>query len=567
LDIRSFLSQQGFHWTEKQRPSGLVAEMTCPFCKSKEKSFGVSLRDGAFSCFRLNECGVKGSFWDLQKMLGIKNPQRSDKDRFIHTQIKYERPKVHAENLSTAGTEYLKSRGFWDNVITQFKIGQTKDEIMFPYFKNGELVNVKYRGIKEKKFRQEKNAEPSLFGRDFCKGDYIIICEGEFDAMAFSQMGEPAVSIPSGAKDTRWIESEWDFLQGFQKIYLCFDNDAAGQEGIFEIVKRLGKWRCYNVVLPCKDANEWLLKDMSYESVKEVLSNAVQFDPEILKNASQFKSQVIELFEHPETLHGLSTPWDKLDKILRGWRDGECTVLTGRNASGKTTWLNQVIIDLIKKKQNTLIASLEIPAKRYLRWMVLNILQTQHPEIKDVEKTIDWIGEHLYILDVYGAVEPNDLLDSFDFAARKYGVTKFVIDSLLKIQFPGVNDLKEQKEFMNSCIDKLCKYHNGHVWIVAHPRKSMKDSDEPDKVDIEGTGAITNLADNVLIMTRKPAEKTSEVDNRLFVKKNREWGDEGFVNLKFDSNSKIFSEVFNGDEQSSFNKRSKKDSQESWWNE
>jgi twinkle protein len=566
-DIRKFMGEQGWTWKEERRPAGLLGILNCPFCGDTEKKFAVNLDEGTFKCLHSNRCGVSGSFWQLQEMLGIKNPVRNDKDKFVYAKIKYERPKTHSEPLSSPATEYLKSRGFWDAIIKQFQIGQTKDEIMFPYFKNGELVNIKYRSLKEKKFRTEKNAEPSLFGRDFCKGDYVIICEGEFDAMAFSQMGEPAVSIPYGAKDTKWIEAEWDFLQGFQKIYLCFDNDAAGQENIFEVVKRLGKWRCYNVILPCKDANEWLLKDMSYENVKEVLNNAIHFDPEILKNASQFKSQVIELFEHPDTLHGLSTPWEKLDKILRGWRDGECTVLTGRNASGKTTLLNQVIIDLMKKKQNVLIASLEIPARRYLRWMVLNILQTQHPEIKDVDKTIDWIGEHLYILDVYGAIEPKDLLDSFDFAARKYGVNKFVIDSLLKIQFPGINDLKEQKEFINNCIDRLCKYHNAHVWLVAHPRKSLKDSDEPDKVDIEGTGAITNLADNVLIMTRKPAEKTSKSDNRLFIKKNREWGDEGFVNLKFDSNSKTFSEVLNGDEQSSFNKRSKKNDQESWWNE
>ena len=77
MDIRQFLNQQGWSWTEKQRPSGLIAEMTCPFCKSKEKSFAVSLNDGAFSCFRLNNCGVKGSFWDLQKMLGL-TPQRLD---------------------------------------------------------------------------------------------------------------------------------------------------------------------------------------------------------------------------------------------------------------------------------------------------------------------------------------------------------------------------------------------------------------------------------------------------------------------------------------------------------
>jgi len=545
MDIRSYLHDKGWNWKEVQRPKGLTAIGNCLFCDDREQKMAVSLVDGAFSCMHLNNCGAKGSWWDLQKMLGDK-PQRLDGDKYIVNQpVKYKRPETHSEKFTTQAIEYLKSRGIAEMIISQFKIGQHGNEIMFPYFKNGELVNVKYRSLKEKKFRQEKNAEPSLFGRDFCTGDYVVICEGEIDAMSLSQCGEPAVSIPSGAKDKRWIETEWDFLQKFQKIYLMFDNDTAGQENIFDIVKRLGMWRCYNVILPYKDANECLNNNIF--DFKEYLDLAKEYDPEILKNAAKFTDEVIELFEHPEVLYGTGYPWEQLNKILRGRRDGELTIISGRNSSGKTTWLNQVIIHFLKKEHPTIIASLEIPARRYLRWMVLNILGTQSPNIKNVKTTMEWIGEKLYVLDVYGAVTPYDLLDTFEFASRKYGIKNYVIDSLLKIDFPGISDLKEQKEFVNNCIDKLCKYHNGHVYLVAHPRKGERDSGTPDKVDIEGTGAISNLADNILIMRRISEEekelKPNLADNILYVKKGREWGDEGHVNFSFDKESKTFSEI------------------------
>jgi len=541
-DLRKFMSERGWAWKEVQRSSGLIAVLNCPFCSDTEKKFAVKLDDGCFKCNHANRCGVSGSFWDLQKMLGIQNPQRADGYKFIHTPPKYERPKAHAENLSSRAMEYLKGRGLWGAVIHQFKIGQTGDEIMFPYFKNGELVNIKYRGITEKKFRQEKNAEPSLFGRDFCTGDYVILCEGEFDAMSLSQLGEPAVSIPSGAKDTRWIETEWDFLQKFQKIYLCFDNDAAGQENIFEIVKRLGKWRCYNILLPYKDANEGIQKDLDDVKFKAILESATSYDPEILKNAAQFTNDVLELFKHPETLYGLSTPWKQLNDIIRGWRDGELTVISGRNGSGKTTWINQVIDGLLEKKQPTIIASLEIPPKRYLRWMVMQKLNNHCPDDKEVVDTMKWIGENLYILDVYGDIAPNELIDAFDFAARKYGVKKFIIDSMIKIQFPETDPNKEAKQFVNSLIDRLCKYHQGHTFLVCHPRKGDRDSDEPDKVDIQGSGNITNLADNVIIIWRRAVKEQGKADNVAFVKKNREWGTEGHVNYEFNEATKKFTE-------------------------
>ncbi len=549
MDIRQFLSQQGFQWIEKDRPSGKIALMQCPECKDKEKSFAVSLVDGAFNCTRLNNCGIKGSFWDLQKLLGIQHPQRLDGNEILRLPPKYERPKVHSQKADKA-IEWLKNRGIWESTVTAFKIGQFNDEIMFAYFKNGELVNIKYRSMKEKKFRQEKNAEPVLYGRDFCKGESLIIVEGEIDCMTFSQWGYESVSIPGGANDQRWIETEWDFLQRFKKIYLCLDNDEAGQKPIEEIVNRLGKWRCYNVLLPLKDANECLMKGIDDKAIAEAIENAKNYDPEMLRNVKEYRNDIIELYEHPELGYGFSTPWEGLTNILKGWRDSEQTIWSGRSGAGKSTILNQVAYGLLKKNEKVIMTSLEMPPKRYLKWMV-SMIKNQHTvKQEDVDSALSEIS-NLYVLDIQGEIEANLLIDIFDFAARKYGVKHFFIDSLMKITMPSHEEYKEQKLFCNALINKLAKIYKGHVHLVAHPRKGFKDDDQPDKVDILGSSDITNLADNVIILHRISEEKKKQnldagkdsCDALLTVKKNREHGLEGSIKLKFNLDTKTFTEI------------------------
>lgn len=69
-------------------------------------------------------------------------------------------------------------------------------------------------------------------------------------------------------------------------------------------------------------------------------------------------------------------------------------------------------------------------------------------------------------------------------------------------------------------------------------------------IDVAGSGDITNLADNVFVIYRYSEEQKEirsnkekdVVDTKLIIKKNREHGDIGYVNLRFDSKSKTFSE-------------------------
>lgn len=61
--------------------------------------------------------------------------------------------------------------------------------------------------------------------------DLLVITEGEKDAMTCLQLGYNAVSIPSGASNTRWIDYTIELLDNFKEVCLVFDNDQAGVSG------------------------------------------------------------------------------------------------------------------------------------------------------------------------------------------------------------------------------------------------------------------------------------------------------------------------------------------------
>lgn len=545
MKIRQYLIEKGFEFKEVNRPSGVNAIMICPFCRGGdkgEKTFAINLETGAWNCLRLNNCGLSGSFYNLQRKLG-------DQPIFLKTNMQnkpklYSRPKPEALPINQKSLQYLKKRGFTEDIIKQFKIFIGKyGEIGLPFYKNKTLVNVKYRTI-DKKFSQEKNAEPCLFNRDNITGKTLIITEGEFDCMALVQYGfKSVVSLPSGTNDHRWIENEWKFLEQFKTIYLCMDDDEAGHGAVNILVTRLGNWRCKSVVFTHKDALECLQSKTPESTMQNCFNDAIEFPPTSLEPASNFYEEVVDLFVNPDKLNGINTGFPGLNYFLKGWRKGELTIWTGQNGSGKTTILNQICLFLNSKKIKTCIASLELRPARYLRWAVCQALGKNNPNPNEINAVFEWLYEKMYILNVSEDIEQDQIFDVFEYAARRYGIEHFVIDSLMKVKLPMQDEYAAQKEFV-SRLSSFVKKHQVHCHLVAHPRKTASDRDKPDKVDVKGSGDITNLADNVLSIW-KPEDDGSrnslDPDAILYVKKNREFGELGGIKLFFDKRTKRLS--------------------------
>jgi hypothetical protein len=76
-----------------------------------------------------------------------------------------------------------------------------------------------------------------LFGQNVFNqgGKYITVCEGELDAMsAYELLGSkwPVVSIKNGAASAlKNCKQSFDYLNKFDTVVVCFDNDEQGKLG------------------------------------------------------------------------------------------------------------------------------------------------------------------------------------------------------------------------------------------------------------------------------------------------------------------------------------------------
>lgn len=455
--------------------------------------------------------------------------------------------------------EYLHGRGLESATISAFKVAanEADDEIVFPFLREGALINCKYlkldRPDGKKLVRQEKDAEPCLFGWQAVpdKARSIIITEGEIDAMTWWQAGLPALSTWSGAGNIQWVENEWERLARFDRIYVAFDNDEAGEKGAIAVVERLGRARCRLVVTPFKDANECLARGFDRQSFRDVVDNARSLDPKELRSGSAYRDAVMARFFPPEGSNaGWNTPFEKLTLKSVRFSPAELVIVNGINGHGKTKLVSQIALSLMWQGAKCCIASMEVKADALLHSMTIQAVATREPTRERIEFVQEYWNRRLWMFDVMGTVKAEYLLDVFRYARACYGVTCFFIDSLAKCGF-GEDDYNGQKRF----VEQLCDFKNetdSTVFLVTHSRKLDTESRIVDKMDIKGTGAIADLADIVTTIWRNKTKETTgdatsdEEDARWYWQKNRNGDWEGLCKLWFERRAYQFRENRDG---------------------
>ena len=453
---------------------------------------------------------------EAKQYLGVRD---SMPEREAKTYKRPAKPKCQAPKSEVKA--WLNSRGLTDETIADFKIGEQlvngKAYAVFPYLRDGELVNAKYRNVAEKKdMRQEGGAEPCLFGWHLidprCRK--VAICEGEIDAMTLHQVGIPALSVNQGAGNHQWIESDWDRLNRFSEILVCFDNDEPGQKGAAEVVRRLGLDRCKVVKFGAKDANEWLMAGAEAADFDDCIQASKPLDPEELRRASEFIDQVKAMF-YPAPGQD-SDPVLCLDKELDWFqfRTGEVTVWTGYNGHGKSLMLSQVLLGLMSRDTNVMVFSGEMTPARQIKRLVKQATGLDRPTSDYLDAVGRWLHDRMWIFNVLGSASLDRLLQVFLYANRRYGITHFVIDSLMMTDVPedGPGSMTAQKDAMR----KMCTFarmNNLHLHLVAHPRKGTDESKGPGKMDVAGSSKITDGADNVFtVWSARKDENDASVD-------------------------------------------------------
>jgi DNA primase len=84
------------------------------------------------------------------------------------------------------------------------------------------------------KYLYDKGGKVTLFAANHLTPlhDYVVITEGELDALVLWSLNIPAVSSTGGALS---FQEEWVHLLEGKQVYVCLDNDDAGAEGMVKI--------------------------------------------------------------------------------------------------------------------------------------------------------------------------------------------------------------------------------------------------------------------------------------------------------------------------------------------
>lgn len=513
-------------------------------------------------------CGVDkaGAVATAKEWLGI----RDSTPKFTAVKKNYARPKPwRGERPADEGLlAYFKSRSLSDRTVAAFGVTMFDDPnrgpvIVFPSYRDNELVRQKFRPVADKRgMWTSKDSEPCLFGWQTIPGNSrsVVLVEGEFDAMAMFEAGFLALSVPmgggAGEKQDGWIDSEWERLQLFDRIYLALDADEEGISAAKHIARRLGQHRCFFVDFEGhKDANDALLAGAD---IKAMVGKAATVDPDELRPANSYLPEVFNFFESGgESRAGQILPWDKTAETIRV-RPGEISVWAGTNGHGKSQVVGHLAVDSIARGERWCIASMEFKPYRLLARLCRQAAGTNQPKaISDGPRIEKLLADRLWIFDVQGTAKAERVLEVFEYALKRYGVKNFVVDSLAKCGF-GEDAYNEQKDFVDKLGD-FARNNDVHVHLVCHARKGKDESEVPDKFDVKGTGALTDMVDNIFIVWRnKPKEeklrntrsdferanlqKTPDAIVECCKQRNGEW--EGKVKLWFEPASLQYLEAF-----------------------
>lgn len=488
------------------KSSGKI-KVKCPNCSStrkhkSDKSLSVDIDKGLFNC---HNCGWSGS---------TKFQKKQD----------YIKPLEIKVDLTERVIKWFANRGITEPTLSHWKIGESveyfpqvgkkRNAVNFNYYRNKELVNVKYRDG-EKNFKMVSGAELIFYGLDnIIEMDTVYIVEGEMDALSLHEAGIYSVcSVPNGASKgnqrLEYLDNCFEFFENKKQIIICTDNDNPGIELRNELARRFGAYRCKYVEFGVfKDANEVLISKGS-EALRNYIKDAKNFPLEGVLNIDNIWQNVLNYNEKGITNYsiGLSNS-DSYFKLAFG----EWTVVTGIPNSGKSDVVDQICCNMAVNydMRCALFSPESFPYEGHIK-RIANKLNEKNCTNEDLNNTKDFIEDHFYWVKIdLENLTLEGILNAFRELVFQKGINIVVIDPW------NMLDHSEQRDHSYigralSQITQFCQQTNTHLFLVAHPRKIESENGnykKPTLYDISGSADFFNKAYNGIIVFRCIGQKT-----------------------------------------------------------
>ena len=529
--------------------------MPCPECskdrkKTNAKPFSWDADKGIGNCLH---CGAKFG----RKLEGpyVKS---------VAAQQSYVRPEWrNVTELEDDVLKFFTERGISQRVVNQVKISQNrtffpqleKDAkcIEFNYFRDAELINVKYRGPK-KSFKLFKDAELIFYNLDSMRGmDYVIITEGEMDALSYIEMGfDSVISVPNGATKSsqqrlQYLDNCIDLFEEVQTIYLATDDDEAGRVLQEELARRLGKFRCRKVsFFGHKDANELLMTDKL--SITDTITNAEPYPIEGILTVDDLADDIWRL-KREGLKPGCGISINSFNELLT-FEPGYLTVVTGIPNHGKSEFLDQIMVDLsvMHNWRFGIFSPENYPIQLHFSKIAAKLLGESFNTIEDfqVVQAMDYYRNNFLHIVPKEDNSVESIVEHATQLVKRYGINGLVIDAWNKLEHDySSNETVYISKQLDVIINFAQKY-GVHIFVVAHPTKMQRDKQTgaymvPTIYDMAGSAHFYNKSHNGISVYRHFHEDGTSTPE-VFVQKVKfkHWGRQGSLMLQYDISSGRF---------------------------
>lgn len=515
----------------------------CPQCSDSRKNkadrpLSVNITTGEFNC---HNCGWKG------------NVRAHERTR---EQKKYEKPPqdvLKSIELKERTTEWFKKRGISRGTLDKFLIfnkeefmpqtAQKENCICFPYIRDGEIVNIKYRDAK-KNFKLVKDAELIFFNLSSI-GDkkHCIVTEGEIDCMSAYEAGYGqqadvetgevlegsksrwgAVSVPNGASKgsqrMEYLDNCADWFIGLHEIIIATDGDEAGNMLKDELIRRLGVERCKTISYPmeevvstengtkrrCKDLNE-VLTYLGPDVVTNVLENSEFIPVDGVYYLEDIFESMLENFRKGIVL-APTTRFEEMDEYFR-WKKGDINLCTGYGNHGKSFFMLQMMITKsIYDGWKWAIFSPENYPPNDFYDDIIEMYSGKWLDKMTEKEYVDacwFIDKHIFYVYPEDEHDINSINERFRHLVLKKGIDGVLVDPFNQLD-SNQKAFQREDQYLSEILKDIKRFallNNVSYNIVAHPKNptyNTQDRSLPivDMYDIAGGAMWGNKCDQII---------------------------------------------------------------------
>jgi len=515
-------------WEQKHLP--------CPKCDSSD-AYSISRND-------------KGELWgkcfscDANVPIETDSVSSYDMHHSRVVSIKQRSSDTGAYNASQ-GLSYraIPTRKIDVNTMEKYGVGFRGNDIIFPYG-NDTSAKVRINGDKQFKTEGEWNDTPFLFGQErFNAGGHrVLVVEGEFDALAAYQMlgsKYPVVSVRNGAQSAiKDCRNNYEWLDSFDEIIFNFDNDEPGQAAQTKCAELFAhKSKVMTPVNGYKDACDYIKGNQ--KTYSDNFWQSQKWTPQGIVAGSSLYDDVMKPLASADCMY----PYDGLNKMTYGIRQGEMVTITAGSGLGKSQFLREIVWYMLQHTNEKigLMFLEESVRKTGLSMMSLAADKPLHlPDCKATQEEKDsafkqTLGtDRLFLFDHFGSSDIDNIINRVRYLAKAVGCKYVFLDHIsIVVSAQSNGDERKAIDEIMTKLRTLVQETDIALICVSHLKrpdaKGHEEGAATSLAQLRGSGSIAQLSDMVIGLERngQADDETERNTTRVRVLKNRFCGTTG----------------------------------------